>query len=168
MKKSVLVLILSIVLLAVFGMEAKAQIPKEGTTSFTSAYSGAVKILAMGQERLQMTYEFMGATIGDTPEDISHNASFRCLGALHAVKGEFNDDSCFCVSIRPDGDQIFLTYKGAGKMGATYKETFTIVGGTGKLVGIQGSGECTGIFLRPAAEGTGQIYDRDKGHYKLP
>jgi hypothetical protein len=168
MKKTVLVLILGIVLLAVFGPDAKAQIPKEGTISTTSSYSCTNKVLLMGQESVQITYECMGVIIGDTPEDLFHNASIRCLGALHAVKGEFNDDSCFCVSIRPDGDQIFLTFKGAGKLGGTYKETFTIVGGTGKSVGIQGSGECTGIFLRPAAEGTAQIYERDKGHYKLP
>jgi hypothetical protein len=168
MKKIVLVLILGIVLLAVFGTEAKAQIPKEGTTSFTSGYSGTFKVLAMGQERLQMTYEFMGVNIGVTPQDISHNTSFRCIGALHAVKGEYNDASTFCVSTRPDGDQIFSIYKTAGKMGGGYKGTYTIVGGTGKLVGIQGSGECTGINLRPAAEGTYQDYNRQKGHYKLP
>ena len=168
MKKTVLVLILGIVLLAVFGTEAKAQILKEGTTSFTSSYSGTFKILAMGQERVQMTYEFMGVSIGDTPEDLSHNASFRCIGTWHAVKGEYNDGSTFCVATRPDGDQIFSTYKTAGKLGRGYKGTYTVVGGTGKLVGIQGSGECTGFELRPAAEGTFQGYTKQKGHYKLP
>ena len=168
MKKTVLVLILGIVLLAVFGMEAKAQIPKEGTTSFTSAYSGTFKILAMGQERVQMTYEFMGANIGDTPNDLYQNTSFRCLGASHAVKGEDIDASTFCVSTRPDGDQIFSIYKTTHKMGAGYKGTFTFVGGTGKLVGIQGGGEITGISVRPAAEGTFQEHARQKGQYKLP
>jgi hypothetical protein len=168
MKKTVLVLILGIVLLAVFGTEAKAQIPKEGTTSFTSSYSGKFKVLAMGQERLQMTYEFMGANIGDTPEDLNHNTSFRCIGSFHVVKGEYNDGSTFCVTTRPDGDQVFAIYKTAGKLGGGYKGTYTVVGGTGKLVGIQGSGECTGINLRPAAEGTFQDYNRQKGHYKLP
>jgi len=168
MKKTVLVLILSIVLLTVFGTEAKAQIPKEGTTSFTCAYSGGVKILAMGQERLQMTYEFMGATIGDTPEDFTHNASFRCIGSFHAVKGEYNDSSAFCVATRPDGDQIFSIYKTAGKLGRGYKGTYTVVGGTGKLVGIQGSGVITGFDTQPAAEGTFQAYARQKGNYKLP
>jgi hypothetical protein len=168
MKKTLLVLILGIVLLAVFGMEAKAQVPKESTTSFTSSYSGTFKILAMGQERVQMTYEFMGVSIADTPQDLSHNASFRCIGTFHAVQGEYNDGSTFCVATRPDGDQIFTTYKTAGKMGGMNKGTYTVVGGTGKLVGIQGSGECTGISVRPAAEGTFQAYTRQKGQYKLP
>jgi hypothetical protein len=168
MKKTVLVLILGIVLLVAFGMEAKAQIPKEGTTSFTTAWSGTFKILAMGQERLQMTFEHMGGSIGNTPNDLNNNASFRCIGALHAVKGEYNDGSAFCVATLPDGDQMFSTYKFAGKLGGMFKGTYTVVGGTGKLAGIQGSGEITAFDLRPEAEGTFQGVAKQKGTYKLP
>jgi len=157
-----------LVLVIAFTATVEAQIPKEGNFSFTSAYSGTFKVLAMGQERVQMTYEFMGANIGDTPNDLYQNTSFRCLGASHAVKGEDIDASTFCVSTRPDGDQIFSIYKTTHKMGAGYKGTFTFVGGTGKLVGIQGGGEITGISVRPAAEGTFQEHARQKGQYKLP
>jgi hypothetical protein len=168
MKKTVLVLILGIVLLAVFGTEAKAQIPKEGTGSVTCTWGGAFKAIPMGQERVQMNYEMMGVIIGDTPEDLFHNASLRCLGALHAVKGETND-SGFCVHTRPDGDQAFLTYKATGKLGVSGgKGTWTYVGGTGKLAGIQGNAEYTNFLVRPAAEGTFQGYSRAKVHYKLP
>jgi hypothetical protein len=156
------------VLFAFFGMEAKAQMPKEGITSFTSVYSGTFKILAMGQERVQMTYEFMGASIGNTPNDFNHNSSFRCIGAFQAVKGEYNDGSAFCVATRPDGDKIFSTYKTTGKLGSGYKGTYTLVGGTGKMAGIQGNGEFTGSDLRPAAEGSFQGYTIQKGQYKLP
>ena len=168
MKKTVFVLILAIVLLAVFGPDSKAQGLKEASTSCNIVYSGTFKALPMGQERLQFTYEIMGVAIGDTPEDFHHNASFRCVGGFHAVKGEFKDDSGFCVFTRPDGDKIFSTYKAAGKMGGEAKGTFTIVGGTGKLVGIQGDGEFPRFAVRPAAEGTFQGYARWKGQYKLP
>jgi hypothetical protein len=168
MKKTVLVLMLSFVLLAVFGPETQAQLPKEGTLSYTDIYSGTYKVLPLGQEGVQMTYEVMGLFLSDTGEGLFHNTSFHCIGALHAVKGEFNDDSGSCVSIRPDGDKIFSTYKSAGKMGGPGKGTSTIVGGTGKLVGIQGSADFTRIALRPVAEGTFQGYDKAKGQYKLP
>jgi len=168
MKKTVFVLVSAIVLLAVFGPDANAQGPKEASTSFNIVYSGTFKALPMGQERLQNTYEIMGVAIGDTPEDFHHNASFRCVGGFHAVKGEFKDDSGSCVFTRPDGDKIFSTYKAAGKMGGEAKGTFTIVGGTGKLVGIQGDGEFPRFAVRPAAEGTFQGYARWKGQYKLP
>ena len=168
MKKAVLALTLGIALLVAFGMEAKAQIPKEGAISNTWAYSGTFKSLPMGQERLQMTYEVMGVIIGDTTEDLLHDASFRCLGTRHVVKGEYNDENGFCVCTRLDGDQMFLTYKATGKMGVGAKETQTIVGGTGKFIGIQGSSEYTDYPLRPAAEGTFQGYSKVKGQYKLP
>ena len=167
MRKPIASLILSLIVLVAFGMEAKAQIPKEGTTSGTCAYSSTFKALPMGQERLQMTYELMGVIIGDTSEDLFHNASWRCLGMLHAVKGEHNN-SGFCVATRPDGDQIFWTYKTAGKLGVGSKGTWTYVGGTGKLTGIQGNGEVSDFPMRPAAEGTFQGYSRAKGQYKLP
>lgn len=156
------------VLFAFFGMEAKAQIPKEGTTSFTSVYSGTFKILAMGQEHVQMTYEFMGGSIGSTPDDFSNNLSFRCIGAFYAVKGEYKDGRAFCVATRPDGDKIFSIYKSTGKLGGGYKGTYTFVGGTGKMAGIQGNGEFTGSDLRPAAEGSFQGINIQKGQYKLP
>jgi hypothetical protein len=168
MKKTVLVLIVAITLFAVLGLEAKAQVPKEGTFSDTWAFTGTFKALPMGQERLQMTYEVIGVIIGDTSEDIFHNASFRCLGALHAVKGEFNDDSGFCVCTRLDGDHMFSTYKATGKVGVRAMGTQTIVGGTGKLAGIQGNIEFTRFGVRRAAEGTFQGYEKGKGQYKLP
>jgi len=168
MKKVILILVLGLILMVAFGPDAKAQIPKEGTISVTWAYSGTFKALPMGQERLQMTFEVIGVIIGDTSEDLFHNASFRCLGSFHAVKGEFNDDSGFCVCTRLDGDQIFLTYKATGKVGVSAKETHTIVGGTGKLAGIQGNAELNRFGLRRAAEGTFQGYVKGKGQYKLP
>ena len=168
MKKVILILVLGLILMVAFGPDAKAQIPKEGTISDTWAFTGTFKALPMGQERLQMTFEVIGVIIGDTSEDLFHNASFRCLGSFHAVKGEFNDDSGFCVCTRLDGDQIFSTYKATGKVGVRAKGTETIVGGTGKLAGIQGNSEFTRFGLRRAAEGTFQGYEKGKGQYKLP
>ena len=167
MKKAVLALVLTIALLAAFGPEVKAQIPKEGTGTGTCVYSGTFKALPMGQERVQMTYESFGVIIADTSNDLLHNASLHCLGGLHAVKGEYNN-SGFCVATRPDGDQIFWTYKSIGKLGGGAKGSTTTVGGTGKFAGIQGNSEYTEFFVRPAAEGTVQAYSRYKGQYKLP
>jgi hypothetical protein len=83
------------------------------------------------------------------------------------VKGEYIETG-FCVSTRPDGDQVFFTIKGTGRLGIGAKGTTTIVGGTGKLTGIQGNAEYTVFDVRPAAEGTIQGYNRGKGQYKLP
>ena len=169
MSKMTIILTLSLILLIVSGSYAHAQIAKEGTLSYTIAFSGTSKDIAMGQERLVRTYELLGITISDSGDGPLHNSSVRCVGAAHVLKGNLEDDSGLCVFIRPDGDQIFAAYKTAtGKIGVAAKGTSTFVGGTGKMTGIDGSNEWTRILVRPAAEGTFQGYNRVKGNYKLP
>jgi hypothetical protein len=169
MKKVFIVLGLCFFLSMILVVGAMAQLPKEGLISSVSAYSGTFKMLAMGQERVQITYETLGVIMSDTGEGIFHNAAFRCIGAMHVVKGAFDDDSGFCVATRPDGDQAFQTYKAAGRLGTPVKGTAVWVGGTGKLTGIQGTSEFTRFnTLKPAAEGTFQGYNRMKSSYKLP
>lgn len=167
MKKITLALLSFLVIIAAFG-SVQAQIPKEGASSYIIGYSGTYKAVAMGQERIQMTYEVLGVIVSDASDCILQNASLRCVGSFHAIKGAYEDDSGFCVCTRPDGDQLFTSYKASGRLGAVGKGTVTYVGGTGKFTGIQGNGEFTRINVRPAAEGTLQGYNRVKDHYKLP
>ncbi len=167
MKRTGLALLSILVVSGFFGL-AHAQIPKEGTQSYLIGYSTTYKIVAMGQERFQMAYEVLGVIVSDATDCILQNASLRCVGSFHAIKGVYEDDSGFCVCTRPDGDQIFTSYKSSGKLGALGKGTVTYVGGTGKFVGIQGGGEFTRMTVRPSAEGTSQGYNRVKDQYKLP
>jgi hypothetical protein len=167
MKKMTFALLFGLIVLVAFS-SAQAQIPKEGTETGLCGYSGTFKTVAMGQERVYMTYELFGVVISDTGEGIHHNTSLRCVGSLHAIKGVYEDSNGFCVRTRPDGDQVFFTIKSSGTLGRGGKGPYTLVGGTGKMAGIQGSGEVIDFPLRPAAEGTFQGYNRFKGQYKLP
>jgi hypothetical protein len=167
MKKIILASVLTFALLLTIGLDAKAQPAKEGTYSCTYIYSGPFKILQMGEERLQMTYEIMGVHVSDTGEGLLHNASFRCLGAAHAVKGIMKNSGSI-VFIRPDGDQAFVFFEGTGKLGGRSENSGTFVGGTGKLVGIEGGIVWTDYAVRPAAEGTFQGLGKGKVHWKLP
>ena len=167
MKKMTFALLLGFIVLVAFS-SAQAQIPKEGTETGITGYSATFKTAAMGQERVLMTYEVLGVVISDTGEGIHHNNSFRCVGSLQAIKGVYEDNTGFCVRNRPDGDQVFFTFKASGALARGGKGTYTYVGGTGKMTGIQGSGEFTDFPLRPAAEGTFQGYNRFKGQFKLP
>jgi hypothetical protein len=173
MRKVILVLAVGLVSWAAIAappapQAADTAIPKEGITSSLSAVGGTVKVMQVGKDRLQLTYEVTGVSISDTGEGILHNASMRCLGGFHAVNGAFDDESGSCVFTRPDGDQVFATTKSTGKLGVGAKGTYTIVGGTGRMAGISGGGETTRISVRPAADGTTQSYSRSKGKYKLP
>lgn len=169
MKKRILVPLFSLILSITFGPDSKAQVAKEGVLATTHGYSGAFKAMAMGEERVQVDYEVIGVVITDTTEDLLHNATFRCIGSLQAIRSIFEDDSGFCVYTRPEGDQAFVIYKAAGYLQGVAKGAFTFVGGTGRLTGLEGGGDFSRISgMRPTAEGSFQGYHQIKGHWKLP
>ena len=164
MRKMILVSVAVAVLTAIVPI-SNAEMAKEGTASGTMIFSGTFKALPMGKERLQMAFEVMGAYVGEGP--LNHS-SFRCVGALHAVNGEFLDENGSCLFTTPKGDQAFSTYKAAGQVGRSARGTFKWVGGTGKLTGMEGTGEFARFNVRPAAEGTIQGYAQTKTNWKCP
>lgn len=168
MRKGILVLAVGLVSLLAVAADAPPPIPKEGSISFVNVLSGNVVRMALGKDRLQLSYDIMGVSTSPTGEGLLHNASVRCVGGLHIVNGAWDDASGSCIYTRPDGDQVFAIYKDAGKVGVPIKGTFTFVGGTGKMAGITGGGEFTRVSVRPAAEGTLQSAARYTAKYELP
>jgi hypothetical protein len=168
MKVLAMVLLSTAIVLSV-PTSTPAQVSKEGGISGLAPYSTtSLKSISMGQERSTHAYETVGVVIGDSPDSILHNASFRCVGAIHIVKGVV-EDSGFCVYRRPDGDRIFSTTRANGPMGPGTKRVWTLVGGTGKFVSITGGGESTSASgIRPAIEGIAQNYTKMNGRYTLP
>jgi hypothetical protein len=147
----------------------QAPVPREGSSSYVTLGSGTMKVLPMGKERSQVSWEFLGVQVSEDGKGITHNASVRCVGVSHVVNDGMEGYLNACTLTRPDGDQIFVTEKlVSGKRGAASSGTSTIVGGTGKLAGIQGGSEWTRFFVRPAADGTFQTVTRSKASYKLP
>jgi hypothetical protein len=167
MRKTILTSVLVLVLLITFVPFSNAQMAKEGSTSGRSTWITNFTLLPMGQERVQISYEGYGVSLSDTREGILHNASAYVVGSAHSFKGRYEDDSGFVRYTRPDGDQIFMTYKCAGEAGKTGKGTYTFVGGTGKFVGLQGSGEFTRFMLRPPKKGVGASLNISKGSWKI-
>jgi hypothetical protein len=148
--------------------DAPAPVVKEGTFSFVAVGSGTLNKLQLGEDRAQVSYEKLGGATSPTGEGLFHDASIRCVGGFHLLNGSFDDDSGACVVTRPDGDQVFYVYRGAGTPHVGTKGTFTLVGGTGKMKGITGGGDLTGLTLRHAKEGTAQGVTRGGGTFKLP
>lgn len=167
MKRIVLTLALACFLVFSFGLIASAEMAKKGTTSGKTYYTGTFTRLPMGKERVQLNYEACGVRVSDTGSGLFHNASVYVLGALHAVKGEYKDSGMIVVTCS-SGDKAFLTYEGAGKLAGTAQGTITYVGGTGRLVGITGSGEFTRTMLRPPKEGMFASLSITKATWELP
>jgi len=169
MKKSVWMVGLSLVLLLVFGLDAQTQ-PKEVTESLTTSWYITAKVVSLGEDRIYLIYEAVGVAVTDTGEGLFHGATARVLGGHTIEKGFYNDELGYGVWNLQNGDKIFMTYKFAGKAGTggVAKGTFTIIGGTGKCAGIQGSMEGTRTIVRTSLEGVGQAFLKSKIQYKLP
>src|SRR5262245_9841194 len=108
------VILCGLALALAVGTPSHAQPPKEGTYTGTHTYAGTnLKSLNMGEERSHYTYELLGVIQTDSGDALFHDASLRCLGSGHMIKGVY-EDSGFCVFMRPDRDQAFATYRVTG------------------------------------------------------
>ena len=168
MKKAFITLALTIFLLNTSESVLSEEMAKEGSYTSKNYVTGTVKALPMGEERLQLTYEGTGIYMSDTEGGFLNNASVHVLGAFHAVKGAFGDESGSMLLTDPDGDKAFVIYQGSGNLGKDAKGTYTYVGGTGKYTGITGGGEFTRSILQPASKGVWSAISIFKGNWKLP
>jgi hypothetical protein len=168
MKKIIVASILALVLLVAFAPFSSAEMAKEGSYSGIHYVITKWTVLPMGKAVVQINYEGWGIQRSDTGKGLLHNASTHFVGLLLFVNGDKKHDSGMVCFIRPDGDQVFMTYKTSGVAGKTGKGTFTYVGGTGKCVGIQGGGEFTRHNLRPPAKGVGASFTVVKSNWKIP
>jgi len=161
---SILVLVLSVVAAPVCGEE----MAKEGTSSGKGYYTGTLQMLPLGKVRVQINYEGFGVSVSDTGQGLFHNASQHVLGGLQIVKGAIEDSGSLVYTLT-SGDKVFMTYKSTGKVGkpTIYKGTFTYVGGTGKVSGIQGGGEFTRYSLQPPAKGKFASFSVSKSNWKI-
>jgi hypothetical protein len=168
MKKIILTLVLSLVLLIAFAPPVIAgELPKEGTYTGKMVISFPLKSIDMG-DRLILAYEYLGVFLNDKGQGFLHNATVRGLGSLHMVKskGVFEYDRSSAVFKDSDGDQLMFTHEVSGKVDSV--RTLTFHDGTGKYAGIQGGGTWIWVEAGSAAEGTAQGYAIHTGHWKLP
>lgn len=143
MNRIILPFILALFLFATFVPVANADMAMEGSGNYKSVFSMTFKALPMEKERLQTNYEAVGLVIEAPTDSPFYNSTFYVLGGLHAIKKVF-EYSGFIRFTCTNKDNIFATYKGGGKFGASKKVTYTFVGGTGQFVGIEGGAELTG------------------------
>lgn len=168
MNRMILSFILTLFLLVSFVPVTKADMAMEGSGNYKGVYSMTFKVLPMEKVRFQMTYEAVGLVVDAPADSPFYNAAFYVLGALHSIKGVFKY-SGFIRFTCTNKDNIFATYEGGGKFGASKKVTYTFVGGTGQFVGIEGGAELTGGegFPHPTKDHRMGL-SVGKVHWKIP
>jgi hypothetical protein len=127
------------------------------------------KVLPLGEDRNFMTFEATAVFISDEGKGLFHEATARSVGSVLVEKGVSKNYGGYFYLILKNGDKVFATYSGAeSKRGVPMNGKTTIIGGTGKCIGIQGGWDWTYYPLRPAAEGIGQSYFKHTLKYQLP
>lgn len=168
MIKKMMIFIFLISLSIVFGTFAEAEMAKEGSGEYRSSKTTTFNVLAMEKERAQMNIEQVGVVVSAPENSPLYNASFRCIGTLHAIKGK-HKGSGFLVYTNPNDDKIYATFEAEGVIGGRNNAKLTFVGGTGACTGIQGTLELSGNSgIKSSKKGTAFGISEGKFNWKIP
>ena len=157
---------LGLALCAAFGAAALAgELPKKGTYSISWTASGPYTAVEIGEEKWAWSSRFTVVIWNDAGEGIYHNMSANCvgMGTNERELAPFTD-SGYCSYVDADGDKIFEYYYEK----ETGKGTTTLLGGTGRYAGIQGSDTYEYVSTPDAPQGTFNQIGHSKGSYTLP
>jgi hypothetical protein len=169
MKKTFVMVILTLFLSAIVGNVFSEEIAKEGSGTGMSIASGKYKIHQIEEGTGFVSWKQKGVSVRDSGEGPFHNMSQNCIGVQLWEKG-VGSGIGYCVGITPDGDKILyqITQENVKPGPGLKKGKYKFIDGTGKFAGIEGGGEYTQYSVQPAEEGTYQNVGKTKGSYKLP
>ncbi len=158
LRRTVLASALSLALFAAFGASALAgELPKKGTYSLTWVFSGPYEGLEVGDQWAGIAH-FALVVWNDAGEGVFHDMTGDCVGM-----GIDTHWQGYCVFTDADGDKIFDHWEDVDEQG-----TRTLLGGTGKYEGIQGTNEYEFVYTPDAPEGTFNGHGYETGSYTLP
>ncbi len=138
-----------------------ADLPKQGTDSYTTAYITVTANTMKAGDRTVVVYDSYGISRNDDGRPMFNAMGVRCEGTRETVGNESTNRGT-CVDIDKDGDEIFSTYEAKGGAGA-----HTFFGGTGKYAGLTGTADYTYEPVK-SPDGHGMGIVRHKSNWKLP
>jgi hypothetical protein len=146
-----------------------ADLPKEGTFTFTYSGAGTFKATPIGKERLLAAWDENGLSVGNGLFD---HVTWHCWGIADTAN-RMSQWQGYCVTTDPAGDQIVAEVASDGKYPAdakSFRGTGKLTTGTGKYAGVSGgyTADLHAPEFRTAAEGTFAQYGTTQGSYKLP
>ena len=121
LKKSV-ALILTLLILATAGHVLAEEMAREGSATIRAYWIVTGTALPMSKELVQMNYDGYGVVVGDDENALLHNASAQIAGGMLLSKGASDNESGLAIYTRPDGEKIFVTFKGSRQMGKGYQK----------------------------------------------
>lgn len=169
MIKSIMTFLFALLFLIAPETVFAAEFVKEGSGAYRSAKNTTSTVLAMGKERLQMNYEQLGVVVSAPENSPFHNATFRVIGTLHAIKGKWNGTGMVEFNCT-NGDKIYSTYEAQGVLGGGPSGSINkFIGGTGACAGITGTLEISSVpGIKPSKKGIFQAISVGKVMWKIP
>lgn len=165
MKKCMLILVLSLVLVIAWGVEAPAQTKKELVIPGIHYNSTTSKVIQVDPDRVVVQTDLMGLRVNDSGEGPFHAVSVHLAGVAYRSKG-YNLFRGYETWIDKDGDKVIWEL-GDTPPGAK-SSTAKMIEGTGKYAGWQGALEYTLQFPKAFPEGTGRIIARVTAKFVIP
>lgn len=138
-----------------------ADLPKQGTDSYTTTYVTVSRNQMKAGDRSIAASEFVGITRNDNGGPMFSDMGARCLGTFEIVSKDAVGGGT-CVETDNDGDELYSTFQGKGESG-----THTFVGGTGKYAGLSGTAEYTVQSVK-SPDGRGMAIVRHKATWRRP
>jgi hypothetical protein len=138
-------------------------LPKSGSINFHTGSKANAEVLEVAPNHLQGHGHDIGVTFNDSGSGPLHHGGFNCFYTFEMINGK-GPAKIFCTFSDADGDRIFTDASGMIGPADGPEGTNTITGGTGKYVGIKGSGpwKCN------SAGTSGEWYCHQRLDYRLP
>ena len=154
MKKLVKVALTAVILISLNQVASaqQLQIPNQGTTTYVTYYTNrCLSTLNMDEMGSEWVAELAGITRNTDGQKFFEGMMVRCIYYFEAVMGS-RKHSGACVQTDGDGDKVFTTFEGETM-------THTLIGGTGKYIGISGTAACSSTELPTRGEVTSIIIE---------
>jgi len=168
MLKKSMTFLLALLFLISTGTVFGAEFAKEGSGEYRSGKAATFTFIPMGKERGQMNFEEVGVVVSAPKDSPFHNASFRDVGTLHAIKGKWKGSGMVEFTCT-NGDKIYSHFESKGVMRGPSSSILKIVGGTGTCTGIEGTLKIKNTpGIKPVKKGTYQGISVGTVTWKIP
>ncbi len=162
MKKLVKITLTAVILISLNQVASaqQLQMPKQGTTTYQTYYTNRyLSTLNMGEMGSGWVAELAGITRNTDGQKFFDRMMVRCIYYFEAVMGS-RKHSGACIQTDGDGDKVFTTFEGETM-------SHTLIGGTGKYVGITGTAAYGSKELPTHGEGLTSIIADHKVTWEL-
>ena len=171
MKGKALATIFVFFILFAFTQPSIAEMPKEGTGSTTTIYSGTFTAVPADKEHYVVHYSNKGVMVSDDKNSPFNNMSVYNVGTMYFENG-VGRLLGYMTCTDPEGDKVVIEIKETNSKPAPApggnSGTGKFIYGTGKFAGIEGTSEYKRWYVYPATQDSYQAIGKSKASWKIP